>query len=79
MSKSQVLKCKCGKIYAACREPECYEEVSWQRDMRKDIAKRGSTVELLENGQWQFENCVCVKTKSKKEQPTLFNHDSKIQ
>ncbi len=37
----QVIKCKCGSIFAAAAEPHCYSDAEWQREMRKYI-KKGS-------------------------------------
>lgn len=43
----QVLKYKCcGKIFAACREPECYTDKDWHRNLRKDV-KDGHKVEMI--------------------------------
>lgn len=55
---AQVIKCKCGKIYAAFAEPDCYESASWHKDMRKAV-KLGHTVELKQKGEWDFERCTC--------------------
>jgi DTW domain-containing protein YfiP len=71
----QVTKCPCGKIFAACREPECYTEADYQRDTRKYIAK-GCTVEMVENGTWKFEQCTCQNMKpvvSDDSQTSLFS------
>jgi len=70
----QVTKCKCGKIFAACREPECYTDADYQRQVRKDI-KSGCTVEMVESGTWSFEKCTCTDMKPvgvDKNQLTLF-------
>lgn len=56
--KAQVLKCKCGKIFAACIEPECYTDKKWQKDLRKYVLK-GATVEILETPVFTLESCVC--------------------
>lgn len=71
MNKAQVIKCKCGKIFAACREPECYEDAQWMRDLRKYV-KNGNTVELLDLDKFTFESCACKKIGESK-QSELFN------
>lgn len=60
----QIIKCKCGKIFAAAAEPHCYVDAEWQKDMRKYV-KKGCVVEMVENGDWKFENCVCDKQSKK--------------
>lgn len=60
----QVIKCKCGKTFAACCEPECYTDKDWQKDVRNYV-KKGCTVEMREAGQWNFERCTCVKQEEK--------------
>lgn len=60
MEKAQVIKCKCGKIFAACRLPECYAEADWMRDLRKYV-KQGCTIELIDCDKFTFEQCVCEK------------------
>lgn len=54
----QIIKCKCGKTFAACAEPMCYEDAEWQKEMRAYV-KKGCTVSVVEAGTWQFESCVC--------------------
>jgi hypothetical protein len=59
MGQIQVIKCKGGKIFAACRVPECYEETSWMRDIRSYV-KAGCTVEIIESGKSNpMEKCEC--------------------
>lgn len=59
--KVQIIKYKCcGKIFAACREPECYTDIEWQRDLRK-YSKRGDIVETLPSADFQFGKCECKK------------------
>lgn len=54
----QLIRCKCGKVFAAAAEPHCYSDAEWQKEMRKYI-KRGCTVEMSNNNDWKFEQCVC--------------------
>lgn len=55
--KAQVIRHKCcGKIYAACRVPECYSEASWHKDMRTAI-KKGDIVDTLDS--FEFGRCTC--------------------
>ncbi len=74
MGKAQVIKCKCGKVFAACREPECYTEKDWMKDMRKYVID-GCTVDMVNTNEFQFENCVCDKSASVK--IGLFADESK--
>jgi len=72
----QVIKYKCcGKIFAACTEPECYTEKDWLRDLRKYVL-RGDTVEMIEAGTLKFEKCTC-KEIPKVEELNLFNISNK--
>ncbi len=54
----QVIRCNCGKIYAAHWEPHCYTSKSWQNDIKR-AEKLGRKVELLEPKTWTFESCTC--------------------
>lgn len=64
----QVIKCKCGEIFACCVVPECYTDTDWMRDLRKEV-KNGNSVEIVEQGKWKFGNCKCKI----KEPANLFN------
>ena len=66
----QVIKCKCGSIFAAAAEPNCYSDAEWQREMRKYI-KKGCTVEMTNNHEWKFEHCTCEKPSKKKDKNQL--------
>lgn len=63
MTKVQAIRCKCGVIFAGCVEPYCYEDVDWQRKMRKYV-KDGCSVEMMGNDV-QLGRCTC-DSKSKK-------------
>ena len=67
MKQVQVIKCKCGKVFAMCLAPECYQDAEWMRDIRK-YSKKGCTVEIGDSSNFKFEDCTCEK----KEEPTLF-------
>ena len=58
----QVIKCKCGEIFAASRVPECYQDSEWMRDLRKEV-KNGNSVEIVEQGKWKFGPCKCKAEK----------------
>jgi hypothetical protein len=63
----QVIRYKCcNKIFAACKEPECYTSKEWQKDVRTS-ANKGDKIEMVNNGEWQFEKCECdkIQTESK--------------
>jgi len=64
----QVIKYKCcGRIFAACKEPECYIDKDWLKDLRQYV-KEGCKVEMI-TGDWQFGKCDCKKPN----EPNLFN------
>lgn len=72
--KIQIIACVCGGVFAACCEPECYEEVDWQKDMRRYVAN-GCTVKLIPKGELKFSTCTCPinpRTKEINLQQTLF-------
>ena len=73
MEKVQVIKCKCGAVFAACMEPHCYTETEWMRDLRKYV-KQGCTVDVIYNDSTKslFGKCTCDKKKDDKNEPTLF-------
>ena len=62
--KIQVLKCKCGATYAACIEPDCYEDTEWLKDLGKCL-KDGGTVEMSDTLTFRFEKCKCGSTSAK--------------
>jgi hypothetical protein len=76
MTKIQIIRCKCGKPFAACREPECYTEKEWMKDLRKYV-QEGCTVEMIDSGvgNLSLEKCVCVKAEKNinPNQIELFN------
>ena len=70
----QVLKCKCGEVFAACQEPMCYTEKDWLKDLTKTL-KEGGTIAMVEQGNWNFGKCKCDEIKKAKDletQPELF-------
>lgn len=70
--KGQIIKYKCcGKIFAACCEPECYTDKDWLKELRKYVL-RGDVVETVEMGTFQFGKCECKEVK-KVESPDLFS------
>lgn len=56
----QIIKYKCcGKAFAACREPECYTDDDWLKELKKYVT-RGDKVEMVENGSGiNLEKCQC--------------------
>ena len=61
----QVIKYKCcGKVFAACREPECYTSKDWQRNLRKDV-NEGHKVEMMPIEILQFGKRECDKVTDK--------------
>lgn len=74
MSRSQLIKCKCGKHFAIGPEPYCYTKKAWLDSVQEYMGK-GYTVEMIDTKDFRFEQCVCdkKKIKSKKSEPGLFN------
>jgi len=75
--KAQIVKCRCGSIFAACVEPHCYTEPDWQKDVRK-YAKQGYRIEMKDCGEGiQFSKCKCYETQQtsihKSTQISIFN------
>lgn len=62
----QVVRCHCGKIFAACVAPECYTDVDWMRDVRK-YASKGMKVCIIDTDDFKFEECTCVKAEPTKQ------------
>jgi len=68
MSKVQVIKCKCGSVFAGCVEEECYTDKEWTKSLREYVLK-GCTVDMVDRPDFKFERCTCDKTPK---QPELF-------
>ena len=66
----QCIKCKCGKIFAACLEPHCYTDSDWTKELAKYV-KKGCTVEMKERGNWTMESCDCDKKEVNNNQLSL--------
>jgi len=60
MNKVQQIKCPCGKVFAACCEPECHTDDDWHKDKKRYI-KQGCTVEMADA--FKFEKCTCPNFK----------------
>ena len=71
MGKVQVIKCKCGSRFAGCREPDCYTEKEWLKDLRKYVLK-GYSVETMKSSDFKIEVCICEKEKADNNQTELF-------
>lgn len=69
--KIQVLKCKCGAKYAACVEPDCYEDTEWLQVLGQCL-KEGGTVEISDSETFRFEQCKCNE-QSVSDEPNLFS------
>jgi len=68
----QVIKYKCcGKVFAACCEPDCYTDKDWLKSLKKYV-ERGDNIEMVENGTWKFEKCECEKEEEKEEEKTVL-------
>lgn len=58
MKQAQVIKCKCGSIFAACCVPECYTTSDWIKDLKKYV-KAGFEVDMLNIGSFSLAKCTC--------------------
>ena len=63
MKTVQIIKCKCGEIFAGCLVPYCYEDADWQKDLRKYV-KQGCTVDILHASEFKFSKCTCKEIKN---------------
>lgn len=70
--KAQVIKCKCGSIFAACYAPECYEDSDWIKDLKKYV-NAGFEVDLLTIGSFQLNKCLCGEVKTEPENKAQLN------
>jgi len=58
MNKTQIVICKCGQTIAACKQPHCYTDNDWLKDLRNFI-KQGCKVDLIETERVNLQNCKC--------------------
>lgn len=56
--KIQVLKCKCGAKYAACVDPDCYEDTEWLKGLGECL-KNGGSVEMESAEEFRLTSCTC--------------------
>lgn len=55
----QAIFCKCGKMFAASREPYCYKDADWLSNLSQYIAN-GCTIKMLNiNDNLKIDNCIC--------------------
>ena len=71
MSKIQVLICKCGAKYAACCEPDCYNDVDWLKDLGICL-KDGGQIEMEDSEKFRFQKCTCNE-QIVSDEPNLFS------
>lgn len=65
----QTIECPCGQIFAACREPECYEEKDWKNDI-VNYENRGCKINISQTVKWG--KCTCKNMdKRNKIEPTV--------
>lgn len=60
----QVIRCKCGAIFAGCIVPECYMDNEWLKDVKK-YAIKGNVIEVINSDTFKFQECTCGKTEPK--------------
>lgn len=56
MNMVQVIICKCGSIFAACRVPDCYQDKEWLASLRK-YSLNGYTIEVRDS--FTIQKCIC--------------------
>lgn len=69
MKKAQAIRCKCGSVFAACTEPECYLDLEWYKEVRDSVTS-GCTIEMVLAGDFEWEECKCT-IKDNYKQPVL--------
>ena len=73
--KALVVRCpECDRIFAAAKEPGCYQDAEWMRNLRNYSAK-GLKIEMVEFGRVSTEWCDCMEKRARKkadDQPSLF-------
>lgn len=57
-TQTQIVNCKCGKTFASCYVPECYQDTDWMKDIRK-YSKQGYEVKVIPLSDLKFEPCTC--------------------
>lgn len=74
MNRIQVIKYSCcGKVFAACVEPDCYTDSDWQKELRKYVL-RGDVVDLIDSSTGlNLSKCECETVKQEKVQQDLFS------
>ncbi len=71
MEKCQVIKCKCGAIFAACIAPECYTDSEWLKDVKK-YSKEGCEIDTIPKSEFAFGKCSCEMTETKADTNQLW-------
>ena len=63
MTRKQVIKYKCcGKIFAACCEPNCYTDKDWLKSLKKYV-EQGHSVDMVDT--FTFGKCTCEEDNKK--------------
>lgn len=62
-NKIQCISCNGGKVFAACRVPECYTDAEWMKELRNYVSKKGCTVSVVDTGSFSFDSCECKVSK----------------
>jgi hypothetical protein len=70
-SHMEVVRCKCGKVFAACIDG--LQDAEWDKDVRK-YRSQGYTSEVVPRGSYIFEKCTC-----KDEKPEADNDPNQLQ
>ena len=68
----EVIKCKCGKCFAACVDG--YQDQEW-KDEKKEYLRIGFSVDYIQRQDFIFEQCSCPKSEKEileQNQLTLF-------
>jgi hypothetical protein len=76
MRMVEIIRCKCGNIFAAC-ELGHHEDYEWKSDVQENLTK-GCTVERISINDLEFKKCVCPSEK-KEDKPTPEKKEEETQ
>jgi hypothetical protein len=62
MNNAEIIRCKCGVVFAACVEG--HQDKEWDKNKRQYL-KAGCTREIVPFDSFRFGSCDCKKTEPK--------------
>lgn len=74
MSNAEIIKCRCGVVFAACVEG--HQDKEWD-DSKREYLAAGCTREIVPSNSFRLGSCDCEKTEQPQQgglsQLSLFN------